>query len=1448
MDEGLTDDEVANWPAAEDGLSDDDVAGWEDVTPTKLGSFARRAANEVAPGAAGGLIGMSLVGPGAALGAPFGPVGSLVGMAGGAIVGGMAGGIAGKYLQDKFLDMIGAREGTGVFSRAMEEADTETNPLTSFAGGLVGGTLPSFGVGRAAMPAARAIGGALQGGIEAGQEAYNGEDLNGAKIGMSFAAGAVAAQPRRWMNPIIKPINARFPLPENMGGKPQPKVVENVEMAPDIQLAARDWKLDEKFNEQVGQHELNEPDSQRGADLDRDFPTVPDSAGTTRPVSPMENEGAAGASLNAEFPRVPDSAGRTTGMGAEHGAALDRDFPMVPAESRDAAAGLSEAWENYRKLPGNSVEDLQPPPPTPQEMNTANDVTTTAKGVAAENYPAPKLNVGNEVGASMEARTAARPNDPKRNYIKQFAKDGYFVGSDTSGLPLGDFRKPNGGPKVKNFKVGELPDDIHAALAEAQPKPEAAQAAIEGRPPVTAPVTPPEPPRPPAAQAAIEGRKPLALKGPVAGNFTPEAMKMRRSTPAREAAPEPPNLAARRPETSGPRTLERVLSPEEQAKVDRAKSIMPEEGVAKFDALPIEERVAAAERAPIEKERVTSNARRETNRPEVETGQTVADKEKAKKIADVNTSVKMAYENLTQRARELVPEGATIESRRDKIIAHAQALWDDAKLLYGGKDPIDHAEGFVATHEFREPTWNVIQKAKHVVKWGKSNSKKAIEDRAEYLARLESGGKDARDYQRAADLDRHTTEFDDAQHSQEQRNARANPPAEPVGKGPGYDNLREYLRGLKTNEWERIWDNWGSDPNVDIRTTRTPDGLIAKMDDAKEGLVSPSKKEASNFTVELSPMDEALDKLIARLPKEVLVVFPETNLHGHHGEFQPDYHNARSGVIRIFDRALQDNPLQTFRHEEVHALKQTNKFKPHEWTILERASKEMDPKQEAWYRKHYEDGGETPTRVNELIKEEQVAILLEHYEHGGEVKPVVARIIEKIKDFFKKLGNALRALDPKAFESVKSIIEKVESGEVGRRKDQSSTFVHDKFLHENAPEAAKRLDKEINDITGGAPISPSMKDWLKDIQDKWHNPPVVHALVDYAKGIAKRFGLQANNMSNFKRDLYQQLKSAKMPNGEYPTDVQFKAIQSALETQGGTRALPADLKAYVDGVFDTMKQHYDLLYENTRDFGIANHMPGYDQLQDPSIKSVVGDAFFPRRMKGSTAYESGPTDVMTGRSLYGWSAATEDRGYFALHNNATGERLVFVPQEGNKDIHILRNGAPQKVLIPGIDDPTKINTVIPLKIKGKVSDWIVTHAHNDEIVSAAGKNTDGTNKVEFHNPLLALADALHGIKGENEKIKILAALKNDPVFTSNDYGKNPSTDDIKNFNLRTTKLRPFDTNSRRTRNTSSRGASRARHPASSTCRTACGSTGAAGSSWPTAKTTGCRCSTKTANY
>lgn len=1373
-------EDEGDWEYTPPDTSADDAGDWEYAEPpSQAGAFARSAAREVVPGAVGGVAGMSLMYPGAAGGfAIAGPPGALVGGAGGAILGGVAGGMAGKWLQDKFLDMIGAREGDGMFSHSSEEADKEAFPKTSFAGELVGGTLPSFGVGRAAMPIARGVGAALQGGMEAGQEAYNGEDFSPSKILMSGAAGAVAAQPRKWMNPITGPMERRFPLPESMGGKPAtPKVVEDVPMAPDIEMALSEREqIREKFDEQVGQHELTEPPSRFEGDLNREFPEVPGSAGETRPVTPVDNEGAAGASLNAEFPKVPDSAGATRGMGAEHGVALDREFPQVPPEYRDASAGLSEAWEAHQKLPGNSVEDHQPPPPTPHEMTAANDVTTTAIGVAAENYPAPKLNVGNEVGAQMEARSAARPNDVRRNYTKGF-----------QGTRDSDLGKPLGG-KVKTFAVGELPDDIHAALTEAQPG--------TGEPSVTGAVTAPEAPptapgQTPAAQAAIAGqRPPLGLKNPTSATLTPEAMKLRRPVPAREAAPverQPlPAPEGLPPAAKQPRILERVLSPDEQAKIDRAASLLSEP--ARITDLPPDAALAKAEQTLEAHSRISDNTRREASRPETSKGAKVASEADAKKIQSVNDAVKLAVQSMEHGARDLVPEGKSIEANKAKIIAHAQKLYDDAVLMNGGVDPIDRKVGYQASHEFREPAWNTVQQARRVIaKANAGNSKKAQEARAEYLARLESGGEASRDYETAAALDKHTTEFDDALHSQEKKNAKTEERTLPHQDGPGYDALRAYVDELSDTQWDRLSTAWDGQLGLDLHTTRRPEGLINKLQDVLDGIALPSKKMGW-ISAETSPMDEALDKLIQRLPRSIQVVFPGAHPDGFHGQFEP------AGVIKIFDAALQDNPIATFRHEEVHALKELDLFKPHEWKILERNAPALDPGAEDWYRKYYADHGETQARVEERIKEERVASLFENYDHT-EPTTFVGRLVARVKDFFEKLGNALRALDPKAFESVKSIIGKVESGEVGARFEKrqpwdAANAAHDEFMRDAYPEEFARLDKELTDITGG-PVSPSMKDWMKELQDAWHRPALAQEFVDYAKGIARNFGTNQSEMAMFKRRVYQHIKDAKLPDGTKPTDAQYKAIQSALDRQGGVDALPVVLKDFTKTTLQSMLKEYTQKYDMARFIKTQYKLPGWDKMPDHTIKSDVGDEWFPRYQKGDTAFESGPMDVITGRSLHAASDTTKERGYFALHNAKTDERLVFAPQPGNKEIHILRNGAPQKVLIKGGIDPTKINEVIPMKVKGVTGDWTVTHAHNDEITLAAGKDVNGKNKVEYHNPMVAMANALHGITKELENAKSLKKLFDDPLFSANDFGKNPDRKDIAAKNLRETSLPPF---------------------------------------------------------
>ena len=103
----------------------------------------------------------------------------------------------------------------------------------------------------------------------------------------------------------------------------------------------------------------------------------------------------------------------------------------------------------------------------------ANDLTTTAPGVAAENAPAPQVaGAGNPVGAPMVARTAARPNDPTRNYGK--GTPAQAQGIETT-------------PSTPGINTASIDPSVQAAMGggkAAPPAPEQGQAPQPPQPPI----------------------------------------------------------------------------------------------------------------------------------------------------------------------------------------------------------------------------------------------------------------------------------------------------------------------------------------------------------------------------------------------------------------------------------------------------------------------------------------------------------------------------------------------------------------------------------------------------------------------------------------------------------------------------------------------------------------------------------------------------------------------------------------------------------------------------------------------------------------------------------------------------------------------------------------------------------------------------------------------------
>lgn len=150
---------------------------------------------------------------------------------------------------------------------------------------------------------------------------------------------------------------------------------------------------------------------------------------------------------------------------------------------------------------------------------------------------------------------------------------------------------------------------------------------------------------------------------------------------------------------------------------------------------------------------------------------------------------------------------------------------------------------------------------------------------------------------------------------------------------------------------------------------------------------------------------------------------------------------------KLIKVSLEDaNPLQTMRHEAVHALKDLGFFTPQQWNVLsDRAKKtwiedmkktpyEGDKtRHDAYIEMFTQEGkdkgleGEALNQyINESLIEEAVADAFGAYDKGAKPPPgMIAALVRKLKNFFEKLSQALRG---SGFTSAEDIFQQIERG------------------------------------------------------------------------------------------------------------------------------------------------------------------------------------------------------------------------------------------------------------------------------------------------------------------------------------------------------------------------------------------------------------------------------------
>jgi hypothetical protein len=164
------------------------------------------------------------------------------------------------------------------------------------------------------------------------------------------------------------------------------------------------------------------------------------------------------------------------------------------------------------------------------------------------------------------------------------------------------------------------------------------------------------------------------------------------------------------------------------------------------------------------------------------------------------------------------------------------------------------------------------------------------------------------------------------------------------------------------------------------------------------------------------------------------------------------------------------NPVQTMRHESLHALKDLQFFTPQQWKALtERANKQ-------WIKEYLQDQQsvievdgkpQTMSRLDaykklgytqEAIVEEAIADAFGAYDKGATPPPgMIAALFKKLKNFFLNFGQALRGA---GFESADDVFQRVERGELKSRKPKPQAVSRAETEQEveekaEAPEAAK---------------------------------------------------------------------------------------------------------------------------------------------------------------------------------------------------------------------------------------------------------------------------------------------------------------------------------------------------------------------------------------------------------
>lgn len=207
---------------------------------------------------------------------------------------------------------------------------------------------------------------------------------------------------------------------------------------------------------------------------------------------------------------------------------------------------------------------------------------------------------------------------------------------------------------------------------------------------------------------------------------------------------------------------------------------------------------------------------------------------------------------------------------------------------------------------------------------------------------------------------------------------------------------------------------------------------------------SPKSQEQIERDEKVKKLEELLVPMLSKFGlKDVALKIVDSIEHGAGGKFV--------GIDKLIQISLEENkPVQTLRHEAIHALKELGFFTPQQWKALEREANKT------WIDKYLRGQmtklkGKVMTRLqayqelgyskSEII-EEAIADAFGDFDVNKAPPGMMTALLKRINEFFASLA---RALTGAGYESAEEIFGKIEAGKLAKAKDVETQTMEERL-------------------------------------------------------------------------------------------------------------------------------------------------------------------------------------------------------------------------------------------------------------------------------------------------------------------------------------------------------------------------------------------------------------------